>query len=118
MSGLGNKRIMADNIQYYLDRAEKTRADLCRDLGFKYSTVSEWLMARRYPRIDKIEMMADYFGITKSDLVEERREKPQPGERRALSDPLDMRLMELLRRASPEQKKAWISLLESLAPSE
>ena len=28
--------------------------------------------ARTYPRIDKIEMMANYFGIEKSDLVEKK----------------------------------------------
>ena len=72
MNNLGNKETMAENIQYYLDRQHKDRSDLCRDLGFKYTTVSNWLQGTKYPRIDKIEMMARYFGITKADLVEKR----------------------------------------------
>ena len=72
MSSLGNKQIMADNILYYMNINNKTRNDLCRDLGFKYTTLTGWLTAEKYPRIDKIEMMANYFGITKADLVEER----------------------------------------------
>lgn len=72
MSSLGNKQIMADNILYYMNLNNKTRNDLCRDLGFKYTTLTGWLTAEKYPRIDKIEMMANYFGITKADLVEER----------------------------------------------
>lgn len=46
------------------------RYKLCDDLGFKYSTVSEWLNGKKYPRIDKIEMIANYFHIKKSDLIE------------------------------------------------
>lgn len=61
MSDLENKRIMADNILYYMSLHEKTRNDLCRDLGFKYTTVTGWLTAEKYPRIDKIEKMANYF---------------------------------------------------------
>jgi len=72
VNNLGNKETMAENIQYYLDRQHKDRSDLCRDLGFKYTTVSNWLQGTKYPRIDKIEMMARYFGITKADLVEKR----------------------------------------------
>lgn len=49
----------------------KTQTDLCRDLGFKISTFSDWVNANSYPRIDKIEMIANYFGIQKSDLIEE-----------------------------------------------
>ena len=70
MNSLGNKKIMADNIKKYMDIKHKTRQDLCRDLGFAYSTLTDWINAVKYPRIDKIEMMANYFGVTKSDLVE------------------------------------------------
>ena len=79
MSELGNKLIMADNILYYMRLHGKTRNDLCRDLGFKYSTLSGWLTAEKYPRIDKIEKMANYFQITKADLVEARGSYPRTG---------------------------------------
>lgn len=69
---LGNKEIMAKNIQYYMDKYEKSRNDVCNDLGFKYSTFSDWINGKKYLRIDKIEMMANYFHISKSDLVESR----------------------------------------------
>lgn len=73
---LGNKEIMAKNIRYYMDKYNKTRNDVCNDLGFKYSTFSDWINGYKYPRIDKIEMMANYFHISKSDLVEERTDAP------------------------------------------
>lgn len=78
MTALGNKQIMADNIAYYMSVKGVDRNQLCDDLNFKYSTVSEWLVAKKYPRIDKIEIMAAYFGITKSDLIEERNQPNEP----------------------------------------
>lgn len=71
MSNLGNKKIMAKNIQYYMDKYEKSRQDMCDALGVKYTTFTDWVKGNSYPRIDKIELMANYFGISKADLVEE-----------------------------------------------
>ena len=68
---LGNKEIMSQNIKYYLQKSGKTRNDLVADLNLKYMTVSDWINGKTYPRIDKIEMLANYFGVMKSDLVEE-----------------------------------------------
>nr|DAL55728.1 MAG TPA_asm: Repressor protein CI [Caudoviricetes sp.] len=72
MSDLGNKEIMAENIQYYMDLNNKSRRDVCNDLGLVYSTFSDWVNGNKYPRIDKIELMANYFGISKAELVERR----------------------------------------------
>lgn len=71
MSNLGNKQIMAKNILFYMDKYNKTRNDMCEALGVKYTTFTDWVKGNSYPRIDKIELMANYFGISKADLVEE-----------------------------------------------
>lgn len=76
--GLGNKEIMANNIKYYLNLYNKTPTDVCKLLGFPAATFSDWINAKSYPRIDKIELMANYFGISKSDLVEEHTSKDEP----------------------------------------
>jgi transcriptional regulator with XRE-family HTH domain len=73
-SKLGNKEIMARNLRYYMEQKEVNSSDVCKALGFKQNTYSNWINAKIYPRIDKIEMMAAYFGVTKADLVEERLE--------------------------------------------
>ena len=81
MSDLGNREIMAKNIQYYMDLYGKSRKDMCDALGVKYTTFTDWVKGNSYPRIDKIEMMANYFGIDKSDLVEERKPLDKKDER-------------------------------------
>ena len=72
MSDLGNKEIMAKNIRYYMKVFNVTQTEICNTLGIKMPTFSDWVNAKTYPRIDKIELMANYFGISKSDLVEAR----------------------------------------------
>lgn len=66
-----NKKIFAKNLQYYMDKKGVDRQQLSDDTGFGYSTVSEWLQAKKYPRINKIEALAIYFGVSKSDLIED-----------------------------------------------
>lgn len=72
MSDIGNKDVFAENLTYYMEKSGKTRSEICDSLGIAYSTFSEWVKGRKYPRIDKIEMLANYFGILKSQLIEKR----------------------------------------------
>ena len=70
MSDLGNKEIFSKNLKYYMTLNNKDRNDICHDLNFPYTTFAEWYNGNIYPRIDKIEMLANYFNIKKSDLIE------------------------------------------------
>ncbi len=72
MSGLDNKDIMARNIQYYMKIQGRSRRDVCEAIGVKYTTFTDWVKGYAYPRIDKTELMANYFCVSKSDLVEEK----------------------------------------------
>ena len=71
MSNLGNKKTMSKNIKKYMAVNNVDRMKLSRDLKIKYSTLSDWINEKTYPRIDKIELMANYFNVTKADLIEE-----------------------------------------------
>ncbi len=73
MSDIGNKKIFSQNLQFYMTKYKKERQQICDDLNLKYSTFSDWVNGNKYPRIDKIEILANYFGIEKSDLIEERK---------------------------------------------
>ena len=70
MSDLGNKEIMAKNIRRLMSDAGVKAKDVCDMLRIPMPTFSDWINAKTYPRIDKIEMMANYFGVQKADLVE------------------------------------------------
>lgn len=71
-NNLGNKQTMAKNIRYFMNLHNVNQSEVCNILNIPMPTFSDWVNAKTYPRIDKIEMMANYFGISKADLVEER----------------------------------------------
>ena len=65
MSDLGNKEIFSKNLQYYMNINNKDRNEVARDLEIPYSTLADWYNGNKYPRIDKIQLLADYFDIKK-----------------------------------------------------
>ena len=67
-----NKEVFANNLAYYMNKKGVDRNTLCSDLGLKYTTVRDWLKGITYPRIGKIELLANYFGVQKSDLIENK----------------------------------------------
>lgn len=66
------KIIFSENLKRELKAKNKNQTDLCEYLGITSSTVSDWYNGKKYPRMDKVQRIADYLGILKSDLTEER----------------------------------------------
>ncbi|MDF7636961.1 helix-turn-helix transcriptional regulator [Leuconostocaceae bacterium ESL0958] len=72
MSSLGNKEILSNNIKHLLNKNAMTPAELADKLDIKRTTVYDWVNGVTYPRIDKLEMIADFFKVKKSALVEKQ----------------------------------------------
>ena len=69
---MDNKNVFAQNLKNYMEKNNKSRRDISDALGISYYTVSDWVNGKKYPRMDKVEALANYFGILKSDLIEEK----------------------------------------------
>lgn len=69
------KTIFSTNLTYYMDKAGLTCADLSRILDIPYSTVNDWVNGNNYPRITQLQQLSDYFNISKSDLIEQQRNR-------------------------------------------
>ena len=69
-----NREVMARNILHYMEKEGVNATELCKALGIKQNTFSDWVNAKTYPRIDAIEKMAQYFHISKAFLVEDIQE--------------------------------------------
>ncbi|MGQ7477615.1 LexA family transcriptional regulator [Streptococcus suis] len=94
---------MSNNLKYYMDKKGVDRNQLCSDLDLKYMTVSDWINAKTYPRIDKIELLANYFGINKSDLIEEKSTIPSTTPQTVSDD-----VLRLDRDLHSNNHKSWI----------
>ena len=64
--------IIAKNISYQLESKNKTQSDLAEYIGVSQTTVSNWCRGEKIPRMKKIDMICDYFGIKRSDLMEDK----------------------------------------------
>ena len=53
----------------------KDRKEIARALNVPYSTLTDWINGNKYPRINNVEKMAEYFGVSKSDLIEDFKQK-------------------------------------------
>lgn len=72
-----HKEVFSKNLQKYMALNGKSRKEVCQALGYSYFTFSDWVNGKKMPRMDKVEQLANYFGIKKSDLIEEPK-KEQP----------------------------------------
>lgn len=65
------REIFARNFRRLLSEQGRTQADVVDTLGITASTVSDWANAKKYPRVDKLQLLAAYFGVSLWELREE-----------------------------------------------
>lgn len=66
------KKDFAKNLIYYYKRKGVSQKQIAAAVGVSTGTVCDWTKGRSYPRMDKIQMLADFLECEKSDLIEER----------------------------------------------
>lgn len=71
-----HKEVFSKNLQKYMALHGKSRKEVCQALGYSYFTFCDWVNGKKMPRMDKVEQLANYFGILKSDLIEDKKEQP------------------------------------------
>lgn len=76
------KKIIALNLNRMMKHRNLTRKKICADLEIKYTTFSEWVNGRAYPRIEALENLAAYFGVQVGDFFFDlEQENPHSEER-------------------------------------
>ena len=65
------REIFIKNLRYIMEKKGITQADICRELKIPSATISNWCTGQRYPRIDKMQQLADLLGVTYSTLTTE-----------------------------------------------
>lgn len=70
-----NNYIFSKNLKLFITKSGKDRKEVAEDLEIPYSTLTDWINGKKYPRIDNIEKIAKYFGVSKSNLIEDFEEK-------------------------------------------
>ena len=105
---LGSQEIFSSNLIRYLAESGKTQKEVAAAVGVSTGTFCDWVKGRVYPRMDKIQKLAEYFGIRKSDLVEERDIEAES------ASVEDERVLDLFHKVPKEKREFVLSLIQSL----
>ena len=109
-----NKNTFAKNLKNLMEMNGRTRRDISDALGVSYFTVSDWVNGKKYPRMDKVELLAHYFCVSKSDLIEESDsdKKSTPSENIVLTEGEKL-LLELFRQIPEDAQKMYLEVLRA-----
>ena len=100
------RRHFANMLTYYLAATNLTQADLARHMGVSTATTAKWATGQSIPRMDKIQSICNYLGVSKSDLLENKAPKEE-------DELLMQRLINAASGCTPEQINTVIAMLES-----
>ncbi len=67
------KAIFSENLNSYIAKSEKTQLEIAKSIGVSPQTFNTWCKGIAIPRMGKVQALADYFNINKSDLIEEKK---------------------------------------------
>lgn len=67
--------IFTNNLNNYINQTGKTQREIADAIGVSAQTFNTWCQGKALPRMGKIQALADYFRINKSDLIEEHKEE-------------------------------------------
>ncbi len=72
MTDSEQKRIFANNLNHYIAINGKQQNEVAKAIGEKATTLNMWCKGKSLPSVGKIQKLADYFGIGKTDLTDDK----------------------------------------------
>ena len=72
MNDLEQKEIFSKNLNRYLSLNNKTQREVAEAINVSPQTFNTWCQGIALPRMGKVQRLADYFGIGKSDLIDDK----------------------------------------------
>jgi transcriptional regulator with XRE-family HTH domain len=111
------REIFIKNLRYIMEKKGITQADICRELNIPSATMSNWFTGQRYPRIDKMQQLADMLGVSYSMLTTEAGLQDYEDQQRLEAlhqDPALRMLFDRTRRMSHEDVEFMIQFADRL----
>jgi transcriptional regulator with XRE-family HTH domain len=71
MKNKTDNNVFTDNLNKYVKFSGKTQLEISKAIGVSPQTFNSWTRGNAIPRMDKMQLLADYFNIAKSDLIED-----------------------------------------------
>ena len=107
MSDELQKKIFSKNLLHYISLSGKTQKEIADAIDVSPQTFNTWCQGIALPRMGKVQLLADYFHINKSDLLDDSNKQPTviidsdlviiQRERNKMSDKQKTKLMNILK---------------------
>ena len=112
--GTWSKEVFARNLKFYMNKSGMNQKEMAQIVGVSAPAFCEWLNAKKYPRIDKIEILANYFGILKSDLIEDKSAKKENLPTEETLNDREKVLLELFRQVPEHDQQMLVDMIEAV----
>ena len=123
MTEAEQRKIFSENLTKLLQRCGKTQMQLANSLDVSKSTVSSWCSGSKMPRMGKIDEIAAWLSVSRSELIEENNGAADNGDVSDLLEALRTRpemrmLFSVSNDASKEDIEKAVAIIEALRKTE
>lgn len=101
------RSIFARNLNRLLNSKGETQLEVAKKLGIKQSTFSSWCTGVKFPRADKLDLLASYFGVEREELIKDNA-APRPG----LNQDAATKLEKLIQLVNEMDESEWNKLMD------
>lgn len=77
MDDSAQKKIISENLKYYLEQTGIEQKDIAIDLEIHPSTLNTWVQGRALPPVSQLQRIAAYLHLLVSDIIDPRTEIPE-----------------------------------------
>lgn len=102
MSEADERKIFSKNLNTLLEKTGKSQKEVADAIKVSPQTFNTWCQGIAIPRMGKVQLLADYFNIMKSDLIEDK-SKTENSEPDYYLDPETREMAEFLHK-NPDYK--------------
>lgn len=107
-------KVIGRNLRRLAFEKDKSQADIARDLDISKQTISAWMNGKRTPRMESIDMLCEYFGCKRADIMEEYISASEPQTEITLNERI---LLAYYQSLNQEGKDALLAHAQLLAES-
>ena len=123
MSENEQKTIFSKNLNRLVSQSGKSQKEIADAIGISPQSFNTWMQGTAIPRMGKIQLLADYFHVNKSDLLEEKSGyyiNPETAEiaQKIYEDQELRALFDAAKDADPEDLQAVHAMLKALKRKE
>lgn len=99
-------KIIAKNLKRLAYYTGKSQVEIAKELGINKATLGAWMNGTRIPKMEKIDMLSEYFNVTRNEIMMPNGMVPLES-----FTAFERNIILAYRDASPERKESVLLLL-------